>query len=72
MLTRSLTGHENGAIFRAAHADADATLDWHIDDEFIGETHGEHEMRVDPAPGEHVLTLIDEQGARRVTVFTVK
>ena len=72
VLTRSLTGRENGAVFRAAHADAGATLYWHIDDEFIGETTGEHEMRVDPAPGQHVLTLIDEQGARRVSVFTVK
>ena len=72
VLTRSLTGRENGAVFRAAHADAGATIYWHIDDEFIGETTGEHEMRVDPAPGRHVLTLIDEQGARRVSVFTVK
>jgi Penicillin-Binding Protein C-terminus Family. len=35
-------------------------------------TAGEHELRVDPAPGEHRLTLIDGQGARRVSVFTVK
>ncbi|MBR4524803.1 MAG: penicillin-binding protein 1C [Bacteroidales bacterium] len=72
VLTRSLTGRENGAVFRAAHADAGATIYWHIDDEFVGETVGEHELRVDPAPGRHVLTLIDEQGARRVSVFTVK
>jgi penicillin-binding protein 1C len=72
VLTRSLTGRENGAVFRAAHADAGATIYWHIDDVFVGETVGEHELRVDPAPGRHVLTLIDEQGARRVSVFTVK
>ena len=72
VLTRSLSGSQNGAVFRAAHADPSATLYWHIDDEFIGETTGEHELRVDPAPGEHRLTLIDEQGARRVHLFTVK
>ena len=72
VLTRGLSGTQNGAVFRAAHADPGATLYWHIDDAFIGETTGEHELRVDPAPGEHRLTLIDGQGARRVSVFTVK
>ena len=72
VLTRSLSGEQNGAVFRAAHADPDATLYWHIDDEFVGQTRGEHELRVDPPRGEHRLTLIDEQGARRVTLFTVK
>ncbi len=72
VLTRGLSGAQNGAVFRAAHADPAATLYWHIDDEFVGETTGEHELRVDPAPGTHRLTLIDEQGARRAILFTVK
>ena len=72
VLTRSLTGRENGAVFRAAHSDPGATLYWHIDDVFVGETRGEHELRVDPAPGQHYLTLIDEQGDRRSIPFTVK
>ena len=72
MLTRALSGQQNGAVFRAAHADPSATLYWHIDDEFVGETTGDHELRVDPAPGQHRLTLIDSQGARRVHLFTVK
>ena len=72
VLTRGLSGELGGAVFRAAHADPAATLYWHIDDEFVGETTGEHDMRVDPAPGTHRLTLIDEQGARRAIVFTVK
>ena len=65
-------GTQNGAVFRAAHADPGATLYWHIDDEFVGQTVGEHELHVDPAPGGHVLTLIDSQGARRAQRFTVK
>ena len=72
VLTRALSGQQNGAVFRAAHADPSATLYWHIDDEFVGETTGDHELRVDPAPGQHRLTLIDSQGARRVHLFTVK
>ena len=72
VLTRGLSGTQNGVVFSAAHADPGATLYWHIDDEFVGETRGEHTLRVDPAPGRHRLTLIDSQGERRVTLFTVK
>ena len=72
VLTRGLSGTQNGVVFTAAHADPGATLYWHIDDEFVGETRGEHTLRVDPAPGSHRLTLIDGQGERRVTLFTVK
>ena len=72
VLTRALSGQQNGAVFRAAHSDPTATLYWHIDDEFVGETTGDHELRVDPAPGEHRLTLIDGQGERRVHLFTVR
>ena len=72
VLTRGLSGTQNGVVFSAAHADPGATLYWHIDDEFVGETRGEHTLRVDPAPGRHRLTLIDGQGERRVTLFTVK
>ena len=72
VLTRALSGQQNGAVFRAAHSDPTATIYWHIDDEFVGETTGEHELRVDPAPGQHRLTLIDGQGERRVHLFTVR
>ena len=72
VLTRGLAGTQNGAVFRAAHADPAATLYWHIDDAFVGETRGDHALRVDPAPGEHRLTLIDAQGERRAVLFTVR
>ena len=72
VLTRGLSGTPNGVVFRAAHSDPGATLYWHIDDNFVGETHGEHTLRVDPAPGSHRLTLIDANGERRMVLFTVK
>ncbi|MCR4859729.1 MAG: penicillin-binding protein 1C [Bacteroidales bacterium] len=72
VLTRGLSGTQNGVVFRAAHADPSATLYWHIDDAFVGETTGEHTLRVDPAPGDHRLTLIDAQGERRAVLFSVK
>ena len=72
VLTRGLSGDRNGAVFRAAHADPQTTVYWHIDDEYIGQTRGEHEMHVDPPPGDHLLTLIDEQGFRRSHLFSIR
>ncbi len=72
VLTRGLSGMQNGVVFRAAHSDPSAILYWHIDDQYLAQTQGEHELRVDPGPGEHRLTLIDGQGARRSVLFSVK
>ena len=67
--TRGLDGQMKGAVCRAAHTDPSATLYWHLDDEYLGETTGEHEMLVVPAPGAHRLTLMDSQGAVKSVLF---
>ena len=67
--TRGLDGREMGVIVRAAHADPGATLYWHLDGAFIGETSGEHELKIVPSPGRHTLTLMDGDGARRSVSF---
>lgn len=35
---------------------------WHLDDQFVGETIGVHEMAMNPSEGRHVLTVIDGEG----------
>ncbi len=35
---------------------------WHLDGEYQGETRDIHQMALAPAPGPHVLTLVDENG----------
>lgn len=72
VVTRGLDGQKNGVVFKAAHSDADATLYWHLDDEYIGETHGEHEILVMPEPGAHKLTVMDDRGASRTVLFESK
>lgn len=67
--TRGLDGKARGAVFKAAHSDPEAVVYWHLDDEFLGSTAGEHSMMVAPVPGEHLLTLIDGSGARRNVRF---
>jgi len=57
-----LDGTLGRTVFHVAHRRPDARIFWHLDGEYLGETTGEHRMAVAPAPGRHVLTLVDEDG----------
>ncbi|MBQ9462189.1 MAG: penicillin-binding protein 1C [Bacteroidales bacterium] len=70
--TVGLDGREQGMVVRAAHRDPSAVLYWHLDDEYLGSTRGDHDLLVHPAPGRHVLTVVDALGASRSVLFTVK
>ena len=71
-LPRGFSGEREKLIFRAAHADPDATIYWHLDDRFLGQTgDGKHEIALDIKPGKHLLTLLDNEGNQRKILFTV-
>ena len=70
-LPRQLSGEIEGAVFRAAHHNPAARIWWHLDGSYIGETQLIHEMRLSPAPGKHVLTIVDENGETAAVAFTV-
>ena len=61
-LPRQMSGEVEGVVFRAAHHKADATLWWHLDQTYVGETRFIHELRLAPAPGKHSLTVVDDEG----------
>jgi len=66
-----MNGRRGRAVFEAAHRRADATLFWHLDDRFAGETRELHQLAVAPAPGEHTLTVVDDRGEEAERRFTV-
>ena len=70
-LPRQLGGAVEGAVFRAAHHKADATLWWHLDQTYVGETRFLHQLRLAPAPGKHTLTVVDSEGNTASIGFTV-
>ena len=70
-LPRQLSGKIDGLVFRVAHHRQDATLWWHLDDNYIGETSFRHEMMLSPAPGAHILTVVDQDGASAAVRFTI-
>ena len=70
-IPRQLSGEKEGIVFRAAHHSSDATLWWHLDNTYVGETRLRHELLLSPAPGQHTLTVVDGEGNTAFVRFTI-
>jgi penicillin-binding protein 1C len=57
-----IDGERGKTVFTAAHRRAGAKIFWSIDDEFVGSTQNFHQLGLNPSPGKHILTLVDENG----------
>ncbi len=57
-----MNGERGKTIFSAAHRRPGARLFWSIDDQFAGTTEHFHQIALQPAPGKHILTVVDEEG----------
>lgn len=66
-----LDGRPGRMVFQAAHRDPAAILYWHLDDRYLGSTIQFHEMEARPAPGAHVMTLVDGAGNRAERRFFI-
>jgi len=66
-----LNGRRGKTVFMAAHRNSEATIYWHLDNQYLGATRDMHQMEIAPAPGIHLLTLVDEQGEQFKRRFTV-
>jgi penicillin-binding protein 1C len=73
LIPRELDGTRGRTVFEAVSRRRDATIYWHLDGQFLGETHTFHQQSLDIDPGEHILTLVDDTGehvARRFQVLS--
>jgi penicillin-binding protein 1C len=59
-----LDARRSRTVFEAVHRDPGATVYWYLDAEYLGATREFHKIESDPAPGPHVLLLIDSRGER--------
>lgn len=66
-----LSGQRGRVVFELAHRNPQKSVYWHLDDEYLGETREIHQVSLAPAPGEHTLTLVDEDGEFLQSHFTV-
>ena len=70
-LPRQLDGSTPGIVLQIAHRDPAATVWWHLDQHYLGETRFLHKMSVAPAPGPHTATAVDAEGRTVSVRFTV-
>ena len=66
-----LDGSRGRTVFEAVHRRREARIYWHLDDQYLGETHTFHQQSLDIDPGEHILTLVDDRGERVARRFQV-
>lgn len=58
----AIDGVSRGIVFSAAHNDPSATIYWHLDSEYLGETTQPHKLSAVPGPGMHRLLVTDTNG----------
>jgi penicillin-binding protein 1C len=71
LIPDELDGTRGRTVFEAVHRRRDARIYWHLDDRYLGETHTFHRQSLDMDPGEHILTLVDDEGERVARRFQV-
>ena len=64
-------GKKQSIVCEATHHNPDATIYWHLDNEYLGSTQYMHSMAIQPAPGTHTLTIVDDAGNRKSIQLTV-
>lgn len=55
-------GKRGRMICNAAHRQAGSKIFWHLDGKYIGESSAFQQMALNPSPGMHKLTLVDNAG----------
>jgi penicillin-binding protein 1C len=71
LIPNELDGTRGRTVFEAVHRSREATIYWHLDDRYLGETHTFHQQSLDIEPGQHILTLVDNEGQRVSRRFQV-
>jgi len=61
-IPREFTGELTAMLPEVAHRRRNATLYWHLDNEYQGMTHGIHQLELLASEGEHTLTVTDDEG----------
>jgi len=64
-----LSGSKGRVIFEAVHINPEAVIYWHLYNQFIAATRHIHQVELLPAPGNHILTLVDDTGEELIRRF---
>ena len=71
VLTKQMDGSIGRLILQAAHRRNNATIYWHLNDNYLGATQNRHQIAAVPDTGRHVVTLVDDEGISIKSYFKV-
>lgn len=66
-----LDGRPGNVVFEIAHRKPGTTVYWHLDDQYMGSTAGMHQFAMNPEPGPHTVTCVDENGETIAMKFEI-
>jgi len=69
IIPKNFDGQFEKVIVEATHNTEAAKLFWHLDNTYVGETTGKHELALVITPGQHQLSILDEQGNQVMVEF---
>jgi len=61
-IPRDQTGNLTRVVAEVAHRDPSKKIFWHLDDKFMTTTKLIHQAEILASPGEHTVTVVDEDG----------
>jgi penicillin-binding protein 1C len=70
-IPRELNGSLGKIVVEVAHRNPQASVFWHLDDEYLGATMRTHRIPIQTDAGQHRLTLVDDSGEVLERVFEV-
>lgn len=72
VIPRGFDGNPEHIVFEAVCRRENATLYWHLNDTYIGQTTSTHKISVTPQTGDYTLSIVDEKGNRRAITVHIR
>lgn len=72
MLPRQMDGSKGFITVELAHSNPATTIYWHLDNSYLTQTQDFHKISLQPSPGKHSLTAVDDAGNTVSTTFFVE
>ena len=71
VLPKQMDGSPGFLTAELAHGNPDTTIFWHLDNTYLTQTQDFHKISLQPTPGKHSLTAVDEAGNTVTTTFYI-
>lgn len=70
-IPRDQTGSRTRVVAEAVHRERSKKIFWHLDEKYLTATRQIHQTEIYADPGEHILTLVDEEGNSITCRFSI-